>query len=127
MSYPATTGHSTPHSACMTQGCMASKITEMEQQAAELLRKARMTVAGQALWCDVGEHAFSDKAKGKETWSYTSEDEEGHPVEEVMLACPEHSRRATFQAQAREAARANKIAALETDLGIGDDKPQGIA
>lgn len=44
-----------------------------------------------ALWCEVGEHAFSPRTRGYEEWTKKVYDSDtGYPTEITMLVCPEH-------------------------------------
>lgn len=55
-------------------------------------RKIIMEFRGYALWCDLGEHAFSPKDRKRATYAIQTLDEDtGLPVEDQLLACGEHA------------------------------------
>lgn len=55
---------------------------------AEITRQETMRLMSQAIWCDVGDHAFSGKDKRKRSLTVTQWDEEKQAdVEELVMAC----------------------------------------
>jgi hypothetical protein len=67
---------------------------------AELARQ-REDAAGVALWCSLGEHAFSNHDRKRATFTVETFDDEGHPVKEAHVSCGQCAakRRAALQSQ----------------------------
>lgn len=74
-------------------GCqLATAKTTLAQAQATLNQVSHITgrtvFVSAALWCDMGEHSFSSKDRGKVTYKIeTTDAETGDPVEETMTAC----------------------------------------
>lgn len=74
--------------ACEISGCQMSKVEDTlrasAETLAEFLGRSRMS---QALWCDQGGHAFSERDAGRQRISVTVLDESGQELKEARDLC----------------------------------------
>lgn len=67
------------------------------------IQEERQRIVSTAMWCDLGEHAFSGRDRKRTTYKIETIDEEtGNPVEDTLTACGPCSakRKAMFQPRA---------------------------
>jgi hypothetical protein len=80
---------------CMLNGCQYRGLSELADGAQQLLHQAaeeRKIAMSGALWCDLGEHAFSSRDRKRTTYSIQTLDEEtGQPVNDQLTACGPHA------------------------------------
>jgi hypothetical protein len=93
MSYPLFGGQ--PNHYCVTHGCQFTHIsglaTEAQQALSQAVTERKIAMSG-ALWCDLGEHAFSSRDRKRATFKIQTFDEEtGEPIEDDRTACGEHA------------------------------------
>jgi hypothetical protein len=75
-------------------GQLADEARTMLDQA---VREKREAMSG-ALWCDLGEHAFSSRDRKRATYKIQTIDEEtGDPVEDQLTACGPHAAERSVQ------------------------------
>ena len=56
------------------------------------IQEERQRIVSTALWCDLGEHAFSARDRKRTTYKIETIDEEtGQPAEDTLLACGVHA------------------------------------
>lgn len=81
--------------ACLLTGCQLGRAGQLAHEARAMLDQAvnekRETMSG-ALWCDLGEHAFSSRDRKRTTYKISTLDEEtGEPITDERVACGQHS------------------------------------
>ena len=95
-----------PDHLCVTNGCQYPQLARMAASAQEALDQAtkeRITALSGALWCDLGEHAFSSRDRKRAVYAIQTLDEEtGEPINDQLTACGQHAaeRRAALQPRA---------------------------
>ena len=83
-----------PSEACRGQGCRAEELEGMlastlnitQELLARQEKESRMEPT-RALWCEQGEHSFSEKDPGLQVMTIQGRDEEGKPVSESRTLC----------------------------------------
>lgn len=80
---------------CLLNGCQLARAGQLAAEAKTMLdqavREKRETMSG-ALWCDLGEHAFSSRDRKRTTYKISTLDEEtGAPLEDDRVACGQHA------------------------------------
>lgn len=79
---------------CLMDGCSLAKASAELELCQQLLTEAqaekRQAMSG-ALWCDLGEHAFSSRDKKRTTYRVSTFDDDGAPVEDDRVACGQHA------------------------------------
>jgi hypothetical protein len=91
---------------CRQNGCQMNRLGPMAEAAQDALRQARkerVTALSGALWCDLGEHAFSSRDRKRATYKIETFDEEtGEPIDDQLTACGPHAaeRRASLAPRA---------------------------
>jgi hypothetical protein len=80
---------------CLLNGCQLARAGQLAAESKIMLDQAlaekRETLSG-ALWCDLGEHAFSSRDRKRATYKIQTLDEEtGQPVEDQLTACGPHA------------------------------------
>lgn len=81
--------------ACKKDGCQAPELaalcrqlSEQERELLEVLqRKEEQVEPTRALWCEQGEHSFSEKDPGMQVMTIQGKDDEGKPVSESRTLC----------------------------------------
>ena len=80
---------------CRLNGCQhraMSGLLDGAQQALEQARDERIRALSGALWCDLGEHAFSSRDRKRTTYTVETTDEEtGLPMTDQITACGPHA------------------------------------
>lgn len=142
-------GHSAPQSGDPFDGATLRRAKETLEKAQEILAQAAaekreiMDLLNQALWCDIGDHAFSAKDKRKRSMKLTQFDEElGKDVEDIVMCCgpcastnpliqaaqPDRPVRASdVQAAQGSQYSPDRVRQLERDLGMGQGPAGGTA
>lgn len=99
---------------CVVNGCQLDALAPMAQNAEQALQQAReerVRALSGALWCDLGEHAFSSRDRKRTTFNIeTIDDETGQPVSDQLTACGPHAaeRKITLTPRAELPAGADK-------------------
>lgn len=84
---------------------LTQAIAEREAVARMLaaIQEERQRIVSTAMWCDLGDHAFSGRDRKRATYKIETIDEEtGQPVEDTLTACGQHAaeRRALLRPKA---------------------------
>ena len=106
---------------------LTQAIAERETVARMLaqIQEERQRIVSTAMWCDLGEHAFSGRDRKRTTYKIETIDEEtGQLVEDTLTACGPHAaeRRASLAPRAAIPARVDPeeyARYLEWKAGIG--------
>ena len=80
---------------CRLNDCQYRNLAPMlarAQQAVDQARDERIEALSGALWCDLGEHAFSSRDRKRTTYKIETVDEDtGQPVTDQLTACGPHA------------------------------------
>ena len=80
---------------CRQNGCQFSNLGSLAdgaQRALEQATQERLEALSGALWCDLGEHAFSSRDRKRTTYKIETVDEEtGEPITDQLTACGPHA------------------------------------
>lgn len=80
---------------CLLNGCQYHYLHPLAQRAQDMLEQARgerIEALSGALWCDLGEHAFSSRDRKRTTYKIETVDEEtGEPITDQLTACGPHA------------------------------------
>jgi hypothetical protein len=83
------------HQVCRMNGCQYRGLSDLVTSAQQALNQAsneRVRALSGALWCDLGEHAFSSRDRKRTTYTVQTVDEEtGEPVTDQITACGPHA------------------------------------
>jgi len=105
---------------CLLNGCQLAYAGRMLGEAQAMLEQAmtekRQAMSG-ALWCDLGEHAFSSKDRKRAGYKIQTVDEEtGQPVEDELTACGPHAAERQVQLTRKTALPAGADQQLYTEF-----------
>jgi hypothetical protein len=115
------------HAQCQDGGCQFARAAGLLTQAGEALQKGKRDSMSQALWCDQGGHAFSERDPGRQRLTVdVLNDETGQEESDYRDLCGECAEKSGLlkKRKTRPAAvlpgRADpdKIAGLEAELGM---------
>ena len=80
---------------CLMNGCQYRQLGPLATEAQHMLEQAvheRVEALSGALWCDLGEHAFSSRDRKRTTYKIETVDEEtGEPITDQLTACGPHA------------------------------------
>jgi hypothetical protein len=105
---------------CITNGCQYRQMAGLAGEAQEMLEQAsreRKTAMAGALWCDLGEHAFSARDRKRATFKIQTYDEDtGEPIEDDRVACGPHAAERQTALKPKAALPAGADAELYTEF-----------
>jgi hypothetical protein len=114
---------------CVRDRCQLKQAADVLEAARQIVENGRRTNMSQALWCDQGGHAFSERDPGRQRISITVLDEETNQERgEARDFCGDCAQAAGLLSKSRTRpgpaapalprADPRKIADLETELGF---------